>query len=280
MIIRRQDLSVLLFHYLGYSSIKNLFLRLHQNSVGRFVMFHDLQPMALGHFKANLQFLKQKTNVVSLDEFFAGKLTWGKINVVITFDDGYKGWVTHAVPILKAFEMPATFFVSSGFVGLSEKAEAKYARSNLFKKLGSRQITGCLSCEDLRRIAGEGFTIGGHTVNHCNLAESRDRSEVQFEIAEDKKRLETITGVNVKYFSYPSGDYSNPVINLTNVLKAAGYIGAVGTDPGFNSIMMSPYHLHRETTRASMPLRIFRARVYGNYDAVRFIKQRVFKVFQ
>ena len=183
--IRRQDITVLLLYYLGYSRIKNLLLWLQRKPVARFVTFHDILPETLGCFKVNLHYLKQYTNVVNLDDYFAGRLSRKKINTVITFDDGYKSWVTHALPILKKYEIPATFFVSSGFVGLSGKTEAKFISSKLFRKLGPRQITGCLSSENLKRLADEGFTIGGHTLNHCNLAELRDRGEVEYEIFED-----------------------------------------------------------------------------------------------
>ena len=70
MLIRRQDLSVLLFYYLGYSKIRNFILHLQHKPVARFVIFHDISPEALGCFKANLHFLKQSMNVVSLDDFF------------------------------------------------------------------------------------------------------------------------------------------------------------------------------------------------------------------
>lgn len=279
MLIRKQDLSVLLFYYLGYSRIRNLIVRLQHRPVARFITFHDIIPESIECFKSNLHFLKQYTNVVSLDDFFSGRLSLEKVNVVITFDDGYKSWVSCAVPILKELELPATFFVSSGFVGLSKEDGAEFMRSKLFIKLGTdRRTTGGLKFEDVRKIVEEGFMVGGHTINHCNLAELRAKNQVQYEISEDKKRLETITGGKVKYFSYPGGNYLNPVIHLPNVLKDAGYIGAVTTVSGFNYVGSSPYLLRRELTRASMPWRVFRARVYGNYDAVQCIKQQILKV--
>jgi peptidoglycan/xylan/chitin deacetylase (PgdA/CDA1 family) len=278
MLIRRQDLSVSLFYYLGYSKIVDLLLRLQRKAVARFVTFHDLLPETLGCFEANLHFLKRSTNVVSLDDFFLGTLSSQKINTVITFDDGYKSWVSDAVPILQKLELPATFFVSSGFVGLSKKEEAEFIRSNLFTKLGPRGITGSLSYEDVRRITEEGFTVGGHTLDHCDLADLRDRVQVGYEIGEDKLRLERITGRKVEYFSYPSGAYQNPAIDLIEVLREAGYKGAVTTQSGFNRVGSRPYLLCRELTRASMPGPVFRARVHGNYDAVQFLKQGILAI--
>jgi peptidoglycan/xylan/chitin deacetylase (PgdA/CDA1 family) len=273
--IHRQDLSVLLLYYLGYSRIRNLVFRLQRKSFARFVIFHDLPSKALGRFENNLHFLKQSTNVVSLGDFFSGRLSSEKINTVITFDDGFKGWVTDAIPVLKKLKLPATFFVSSGFVGLSKEDEAEFIRSRLMlTQTSHRRTTGGLTLEDVRRIVEEGFTIGGHTLNHCNLAELQNSVQLKYEIAEDKMKLEKIAGTKIEYFSYPFGAYHNPQIDITKVLKESGYKGAVTNASGFNSVRSNPYLLHRDTTSALMAGPVFRARVHGNYDAVRFLKQK------
>jgi peptidoglycan/xylan/chitin deacetylase (PgdA/CDA1 family) len=272
MLIRRQDVGVLLLHYLGYSRIRHIVLRLQRRPVTTFVTFHDLPPEALGRFKEKLQFLKRSTNVVSLNDFFHGRLTSNKINVAITFDDGYKSWVSYAVPVLRELKLPAIFFISSGFIGLSKDSEAEFVRSKLLLTMGNRRTTG-LNFEDVRRIVSEGFTVGGHTSNHSNLAVLRDGIQLRREIIEDKIRLESITGREIEYFAYPSGAYQNQVLDVAGVLKEAGYKGAVTTVSGFNSLGTNPYLLHRELTGASMPLAVFKARVYGNYEAVQFVKR-------
>jgi peptidoglycan/xylan/chitin deacetylase (PgdA/CDA1 family) len=269
----RQNIAILFFYFLGLSTIRNLFFRFKHRSVTRIVMFHDILPEAEQYFKAKLEFLKLNTNVVSLNDFFAGKLSSKKINVVITFDDGFKSWITHAVPTLKKLGMPATFFVTSGFVGLSMAEEAEFAQKNLFLKSNRQRITGGLSLEDLKRIVDEGFAVGGHTLTHCILSELRDIDRIIYEIGEDKARLERITGKKIEYFAYPSGAYENPIIDVCEVLKDSGYRGAITTVPGFNSVLSNPYLLHRELTYANMPERVFRAIVLGNNDAVSFLKK-------
>ena len=204
MAIRRQDLAVLLAYYMGYSRIRNLIFRLQRKAVVRFVTFHDLLPEELTCFENNLYFLKRNTNVISLDDFISDRLSAVKINTVITFDDGYKSWVTEAIPVLQELKLPATFFVSSGFVGLSGKDEAIFIRANLFSNPETyRKITGSLTLEDVRMIVEKGFTIGGHTLNHCNLAELRDMAKATYEIAEDKLRLERMTGSEDRIFCLP-----------------------------------------------------------------------------
>jgi peptidoglycan/xylan/chitin deacetylase (PgdA/CDA1 family) len=272
MAISRQDLSILLFYFLGYSRIRNLVLHLQRRPVARFVTFHDILPCTLKQFEAKLHFLKRSTNVVSLDDFFAGKLSSKRINVVITFDDGYKSWVTHAVPILNKLELPAVFFIASGFIGLSKEDETEFAQSKLFAKLGLFKMTGCLDYKDVKKISERGFTVGGHTISHCNLADLRNEGRIRQEIVEDKMRLETITGSNIIYFAYPFGAYNNPKLNLSKILRESGYRGAVTTTPNFNSVESDPYMLHREMTHAAMHPCVFKARVYGNGDATRYLK--------
>lgn len=278
MSIRRQDIGVLLLYCCGYSRIKNLILRLKRKPVARFVTFHGLLPTALNSFERNLNFLKSKTNVVSFDNFMAGRLSYTKVNVVITFDDGFKSWITHAVPILQRFGLPATFFISAGFIGLAGADEMDFIQSKLLLKQTPNNANAVgLTYDDVREIADKGFTIGGHTLNHCNLSELHDSDKIKYEITEDKLRLEKITGTRIDYFAYPSGAYKNQNINLTEVLKESGYRGAVTTVSGYNDANTNPYLLHRELTGAAMPTPVFKARVYGNYDAIQFLKQKILR---
>jgi peptidoglycan/xylan/chitin deacetylase (PgdA/CDA1 family) len=188
--VRKQDYLSLCFYYLGYSSIGTIILRLKKIPVTRFATFHDIRPEALEKFEEKLKFLCFRTNVVSMDDFFHGRLSSRKLNTVITFDDGYQGWVSYAVQLLNKFKLPATFFVSSAFAGLSSDREPEPSRTQSLLKRVCRGGETCLSVEDLRSIDRLGFTIGGHTLSHCNLSEIKDRTIIRSELSEDKNRLE------------------------------------------------------------------------------------------
>lgn len=275
--IRRQDFSILIFYFLGYSKIRNATFRLQHKPRTRIVTFHDIPPESLGGFEANLLFLKRKTNVVSFADYFENKLSTKKINVVITFDDGYESWVSYALPVLQYLGLPATFFITSGFVGLSKTHEAEFMRQNLSMDPAQRSAARGLTLEDLKRIADQGFTVGGHTLSHRHVETFRDRTQVRQEIGGDKLLLERMTGVKVEYFAFPSGVYYNPTVNVVELLRELGYKGAVTTIPGFNDISSPPYLLRRELTAAAMPGIVFRARVLGNYDGVMFFKKLMLK---
>lgn len=274
MLIRRQDISVLLFYYLGYSKIRNYSFYVSRKPVTRFVAFHDIEPNFVSNFESNINFLQRHTNVISFDDYMSGRLSTEKINVVITFDDGFKSWITCAVPVLRKLELSATFFISAGFVGLSKNDESAFIRSNLmFEEAPRRMTTGGLTRDDVRRISDQGFTIGGHTFSHCIISSFRDKTLLTYEIEEDKLALEKLSGTKIKYFSYPTGVYHNPEIDIVEILQKVGYRGAVTTTSGYNDACTNPYLLNRELTSASMSGQVFRARVYGNYDAVDSLKR-------
>lgn len=271
MLIRRQDIGVLFFYYSGYSKIRNFIFRLRRKPVARFITFHDILSETVNRFEGNLNFLKHKTNVISLADFASGRLSVEKINVVITFDDGYKSWINHAIPILRQLALPATFFITSGFVGLSKDDESAFIQSHLL--LHHQRTSGGLTYDDVKRITEQGFTIGGHTLSHSNLSSLNDNMRLKHEIAEDKSALEKLTGTKIDYFAYPLGFFHNPHVNIIEILQESGYKAALTTVSGFNDCYTNPFLLHRELTGASMPASVFKARVYGNYDAVKWLKQ-------
>ncbi|TSJ43194.1 polysaccharide deacetylase family protein [Mucilaginibacter corticis] len=63
-------------------------------------------------FEAHLKLYEKHCNVVSLDDFYAGKLSDEKFNVCLTFDDGFANNYKYALPLLEKYRMPATFFIT------------------------------------------------------------------------------------------------------------------------------------------------------------------------
>ncbi len=66
-------------------------------------------------FIDHLQILKKYCNPISISELFAEKKLPAN-PVVITFDDGYKNNYDVAFPLLLEYQVPATVFVTTGFV--------------------------------------------------------------------------------------------------------------------------------------------------------------------
>jgi peptidoglycan/xylan/chitin deacetylase (PgdA/CDA1 family) len=216
-----------------------------------------------------MEFLRDAAHVISLDDFFSRRVSADRLNVALTFDDGYKSWVTTVMPVLQALSMPAAFFVSSGFVGLSRDEEARFFQASA---RSARATTGTLSHADLNTLVAEGFTIGGHTATHCNLARIRNESVLADEVEGDKARMETLIHRRLDYFAYPMGAHRNPWFDLAGVLQRAGYRGALTTMPGPNMISTNPFFLRREVVSASMANPVFQARAMGCADPSSFLR--------
>ena len=86
--------------------------------------------------------------------------------LALTFDDGYADWHEVVAPILQRHRCAATFFVSSGFVGLSPSQ----ARTFRLERLRRSRELAPLTVSQLRDLAAENlFEIGSHTVSHRDL---------------------------------------------------------------------------------------------------------------
>jgi peptidoglycan/xylan/chitin deacetylase (PgdA/CDA1 family) len=71
-------------------------------------------------FEAQIQFLASTARMISLQEYLdhveQGKPILNK-SIVVTFDDGYKDNLTLAAPILQKHGVPATFFITTEYIG-------------------------------------------------------------------------------------------------------------------------------------------------------------------
>jgi peptidoglycan/xylan/chitin deacetylase (PgdA/CDA1 family) len=90
--------------------------------------YHNLEPSpattfapgeATRGFVAQLEKLRQFANVVPLAGALSSLFSGGSLPpraVSITFDDGYRDHLDVAAPILRKYQMPATFFLVTGFL--------------------------------------------------------------------------------------------------------------------------------------------------------------------
>jgi peptidoglycan/xylan/chitin deacetylase (PgdA/CDA1 family) len=126
--------------------------------------------------------------------------------VAITFDDGYPDQLENAVPILRRYGFPATFYIVPGLVGRP----------------------GYLDWDGVQALVDNGMEVGAHTVSHVELTSLKPR-EARFEIVESRRMLEEELGIAVRSFSYPAGDYST---SIARMVHHAGFTNAVITRPG------------------------------------------------
>ncbi|WP_237079953.1 polysaccharide deacetylase family protein [Myxococcus xanthus] len=118
--------------------------------------------------------------------------------VTLAFDDGLEEQ-RQVLDMLSASGLKATFFIISGRVGQ----------------------TGYLNVDDLRRLAAAGHDIGGHTLQHSELAVMTPKNQRQ-EICEDRLRLLS-WGFSPTALAFPFGS-NDAVVNQT--AAACGYNAA------------------------------------------------------
>jgi peptidoglycan/xylan/chitin deacetylase (PgdA/CDA1 family) len=110
-----------LMYYSGYYNYK---LR-RMNDKAVILMYHRVTDdpdagVTSRNFERQMRYIKENMNPVSVSDI-AEWLRNGKQippkAVAITFDDGYEDNYTNAYPILKDFSIPATIFLTTGYIG-------------------------------------------------------------------------------------------------------------------------------------------------------------------
>ncbi|MEI6437327.1 MAG: polysaccharide deacetylase family protein [Candidatus Omnitrophota bacterium] len=189
-------------------------------------------------FDAQIRHLKDRYCAVSEDQVVAavnGKSKLPEKAVWVTFDDGYKDNFTLGYPVLKKYGVPATFFVTTGYLnGQFFPADFKAAR-DLF-----------MTWDDVCSLSRDGFAIGAHTVSHPS-ARQLSEAELEREVADSKKEIEQRVGITVRSFAYPFGKQINvDAVIGTPVLKRNGLELAVTTSGGVNKdIVAGRYEVKR-----------------------------------
>ena len=134
-------LKTLLAGFLFYSGLLHLYLFLRDNLFGsekvRILLYHrvlDLQReknpyslpgiiVSVKMFDEQMKYLSENYNVISLEHLvdsLKNNLPFPKKGVVITFDDGWKDNYSSAFPILKKYNLAATIFLTSGYIGTNK----------------------------------------------------------------------------------------------------------------------------------------------------------------
>lgn len=126
--------------------------------------------------------------------------------VGITFDDGYRDVITHALPVLRQHGFGATFYAVSGLLG----------GENLWDPPPRRNL---MTANELRMLVAEGYEVGSHSVSHCRLA-GLDSATLRTEVADSRAALADILGEPPRTFCYPYGSVDAAA---TRAVEAAGY---------------------------------------------------------
>ena len=177
----------------------------------------------------------------------------------VSFDDGLRDNYTTALPLLRAYGIPATVYVSVGFIG----GQNPWVGPGLPGEM--------LSEEEIRALVSEGWEIGAHTMTHADLS-ALDYARCKSEIERSRDALEDITGQSIRTFAYPFGRYGPAAIAAA---RDAGFRAAVTTGSG----SWSRFELTRAMMSAGDPFAVTLLKMADHYEplfgspAMRSIRQ-------
>jgi peptidoglycan/xylan/chitin deacetylase (PgdA/CDA1 family) len=189
-------------------------------------------------FEKFCRFFKEHFRVVSLTEQVAGSVTGKDMGgtLSITLDDGYRDNFEVAAPVLRKLGLPATFFVTTGFIGTD--TVAPWDRS-------LPKPPGWMSWDQVRALADQGFEIGCHTDTHIDMG-TVDEKTIRMELEISKQKLREQLGRPTPLFAYPFGARSNITPHSRELVRQAGFSCCVGCYGGVNARTNSePFELNR-----------------------------------
>jgi peptidoglycan/xylan/chitin deacetylase (PgdA/CDA1 family) len=221
---RREVIPILMYHHVGVPGASADAIR-RDLSVSpenfeaqlRYLIEHGYEPITLNSLIMHLQL---------------GRALPPK-PVVLTFDDGFKDQYSNAYPLLKKYGFVGTFFIITLF---ADEERPEY-----------------MSWSEIEFLHSNGMEIGSHSYTHPSLS-GKSYDYVVWQVLGSREAIEARTGEPVRFFSYPSGQYDELTID---VLRSAGYWGAVTVEAGSLHTTESPFEFKR-------------IRVRGRYDVGQF----------
>jgi len=209
--------------------VRNFFV-----STGYIILYHRIadaknDPHRLcvspENFREQIKFLKENFRIVPLvqlvQEVRSKKLK--NKTMAITFDDGYADNLHNALPILQEYDIPATIFLTAGYIGQNKPfywdvPEGADLNERAISGLGRPMTLAEVKTLSKARI----IEMGGHTISHPKLAKIPENDQFR-EIAEGKKIIEGMLGFPLLSFAYPFGGKDSFNKTTIELVKRAGF---------------------------------------------------------
>jgi peptidoglycan/xylan/chitin deacetylase (PgdA/CDA1 family) len=188
-------------------------------------------------FKQHLKYLKQRYHVISLEEYLAARRQGSPLlaySIVLTFDDGFRNFLTVAAPILLSNSMPATAFIITEHL----RYEVSTIRNS---EWSSSDDVMSLNWEEVRCLQIQGFDFGSHTCTHPKL-DVLNPEQISREFSESLNAITKNLGNRSVALAYPHGIHTT---QARVKAKAAGFSCALTCNPGFMGPNSDLYALER-----------------------------------
>ncbi len=187
-------------------------------------------------FERQLSWLSRQGYVsIGLDAYHQRRFVQGEDGfpgkpIVLTFDDAYSDFITHALPLLKRYGFGAIVFVPTDYVGGSAEWDKRYG-----------DPAPLMTWDELRQIKSAGIEFGSHSCCH-RLVTNMKPDELLTDSLVSRTVLETELQTAVTGYCYPYGSANEA---SREVIRSAGYRWAVCGVPEAPLSFADPCYLPR-----------------------------------
>ena len=213
---------------------------------------HDVHNLFVSPdaFAEQMDLLARSRRVVGLDEALFGEGPRGKPVVAITFDDGYRSILDHALPVLERHGFPATVFVPTAYVG----------EANRWDEPGQCALD-IMDADELLVAESRGRSIESHGHAHLDLT-AADEATAASDIATSLASLRALLGRDAQFLAFP---FSHGSPGAQQAATSLGLRAAFSIDrPG-----TGPFDRPRVQITRNDGLRGFAFKTGGRYVALR-----------
>jgi peptidoglycan/xylan/chitin deacetylase (PgdA/CDA1 family) len=269
-------LELLLARILFYSGIYWLRKkRLRKRGARVVLVYHRIlegeastgELVGLSSFERQMAYLRENCTARGVGDLVSADGAADGLEVLVTFDDGYRDIFTRALPVLEKYEIPAVFFVATDLVfagKLIERSHPEGEPDELFP-----------SGDDLDRAIKSPFiTIGNHTASH-RFVSRLSAAELEGEIASSQKAFSEKTGVTPEVFAYPRGRRQDLSVEIIPVLEKHGIKAAFTMLPGFLEQRTGRYFIPRIGVSHVNNHTLFKVKVLGLLNPLVKLKNRL-----
>ncbi|WP_420137961.1 polysaccharide deacetylase family protein [Sphingomonas sp.] len=199
----------LLFRLLEASGINRLMRARHAGQI-RVLLYHNVTPgrrhfsnaLAPEEFEQHVAWLRRHCNIAWIDQ--TGNwhnLATDRLNVLLTFDDGFVNNVTHVLPILTRAGTRATFFLIGSL--LAEGGRPWFADRPDLDPAEDEPLRS-VTAEAARSLIDAGMTIGNHSLAHDDYR-TFSVDEAWADATRAGTLIEQQIGVRTQLFAFPWG---------------------------------------------------------------------------
>ena len=207
----------------------------------------DFFSVSPEEFRWQLETIKKNADFVPLSRAFlhANGESVTRDSVAITFDDGYRNFLTNVLPIAKELGVPVTVFV------LGENPDRSQLENDV----------PLMSPDDIRTLSNEPLvSVGSHALTHRKLTRL-SASECKDELEGSRAMILKQSGKLPEYIAYPKGNYNDMVLEAVQIAGFSGGCSVIerGVSVGDNMYALPRIQVDSSTTRSLFKAKLTRA---------------------